>query len=88
MIFKGDVYYANLNLMIRIEQDGVRLPYYRYEVILTNVNSDFNEIEDTFDTNLLEPYDPRGWFDWRVTTENNDVRIEPKVSYENTDSGR
>ena len=24
MIFKGDVYYANLNLMIRIEQDGVR----------------------------------------------------------------
>ena len=70
-----------------VEQDGVRLPYYRYEVILTNVNSDFNEIEDTFDTNLLEPYDPRGWFDWRVTTENNDVRIEPKVSYENTDSG-
>ena len=36
--------------------DGVELPYYKYEIYLTNVNSDENIIHDTFDTNLLEPY--------------------------------
>ncbi|MBR0145760.1 MAG: hypothetical protein IJM25_03750, partial [Eubacterium sp.] len=36
--------------------DGTELPIYKYEIVLSNVTSDVNEIEDTYDTTLLEPY--------------------------------
>lgn len=37
--------------------NGVKLPIYRYDVILSNITSDNLEITDNFETSLLEYYD-------------------------------
>ena len=41
--------------------DGVELPVYRYDVIVSNVKTDNITIEDTFDRELLEVYDAQVW---------------------------
>ena len=43
--------------------DGVELPVYKYEIVMTGVESDVFTITDTFDTSILEPYtvEPDSW---------------------------
>ena len=46
--------------------NGVELPIYRYEIILSNVTSDVNVIDDVYDTSLLEPIAYSSWDAFRV----------------------
>ena len=38
------------------EVNGVKLPIYKYEIVLANVSSGDNVVRDVYDTSLLEPY--------------------------------
>ncbi|MBO5552006.1 MAG: hypothetical protein J5966_08605, partial [Lachnospiraceae bacterium] len=44
----------------------VDLPVYKYSIVLENVSSDVNVVEDKYDKNLLEPYVYNSWDAWYV----------------------
>ena len=54
-VTKKASYYGTRNV------NGVELPVYRYEVVLSNVTDDVNVVDDAYDTSLLEPYIGNSW---------------------------
>ncbi|MBQ3304642.1 MAG: Cna B-type domain-containing protein, partial [Clostridia bacterium] len=47
-------------------ENGVELPVYKYEILLSGVTDPNLVIEDKFDTSLLEPYAKSEWGDWKL----------------------
>ncbi len=77
--------------------NGVKLPVYKYTLLLKNVTQDDNTIKDFFDTEILTPLAPDAtgnypssmgtlsfspdYFAWYTTNQNNGTRSTSPVSY-------
>ena len=70
--------------------NGIELPVYKYEILLSGVTDANLLIEDTFDTSLLEPYAKSDWGDWKLLGGDpyyQGAEGASKVSYLSTDTG-
>lgn len=71
--------------------NGVELPIYKYELLLTGVTSTDLTIEDAFDTDILTPYTDRSeWGDWKMVgggIYNQYDEGVNRVGYVSTDAG-